>query len=87
MKGAFAIVIFFSVVFTGIASGAAPLPEDWDDTQVRSYLREYNVRSIHDLTIHEAMPGHFVQLAHANRFPSLLRAVFASGTFVEGWAM
>jgi uncharacterized protein (DUF885 family) len=40
-----------------------------------------------ELTIHEAMPGHYVQLAHANRFPSVLRAVFASGTFIEGWAV
>jgi uncharacterized protein (DUF885 family) len=64
----------------------APLPSDWTKTQVESFLREYNVRSIHNLTIHEAMPGHFVQLAWANRYPSTLRAVLASGVFVEGWA-
>lgn len=65
----------------------APLPADWDDTQVRSYLREYNIRSIHDLTIHEAMPGHFLQLAHSNRYPGRLRSVLSSGTFIEGWAV
>jgi uncharacterized protein (DUF885 family) len=65
----------------------APLPEDWTDAQIRSFLREYNVRSIHDLTMHEAMPGHFLQLAHANRYPGKLRAVLASGVFIEGWAI
>ncbi len=65
----------------------SPPPEDWTDAQVESFLREYNDEMIRILTIHEAMPGHYVQLAFANRFPSLLRAVFASGTFVEGWAV
>jgi uncharacterized protein (DUF885 family) len=65
----------------------APLPEDWTPQQVQSFLREYNVRSIHDLTMHEAMPGHFVQLAHSNRYPGKLRAVLGSGVFIEGWAI
>ncbi len=65
----------------------APLPRSWSDRQVRSYLREYNVRSVHNLTVHEAMPGHFVQLAHSNRYKSKLRAVLSSGAFIEGWAM
>ena len=65
----------------------SPIPKDWDDSQVNSYLREYNTRSIYDLTIHEAMPGHYVQLTHANRYDSPLRAVLASGAFIEGWAV
>ncbi len=64
----------------------APLPSDWSSQQIESFLREYNIRSIHNLTIHEAMPGHFVQLAWANRYPSTLRAVLSSGVFIEGWA-
>ena len=64
----------------------APLPEDWTAEQVHSFLREYNFRSIHNLTVHEAMPGHFLQLAHSNRYPGVLRAVLSSGTFIEGWA-
>jgi uncharacterized protein (DUF885 family) len=64
----------------------APLPSDWTSQQIESFLREYNIRSIHNLTIHEAMPGHFVQLAWANRYPSTLRAVLPSGVFIEGWA-
>ncbi|HEX7380159.1 MAG TPA: DUF885 domain-containing protein [Pirellulales bacterium] len=65
----------------------APLPEDWTEQQVTSFLREYNLRSIYDLTVHEAMPGHFLQLAVANRYPSTLRAVLSSGVFIEGWAV
>jgi uncharacterized protein (DUF885 family) len=65
----------------------APLPEDWTNDQVQSFLREYNVLSIHDLTMHEAMPGHFVQLALSNRYPGKLRAVLSSGVFIEGWAI
>ena len=65
----------------------SPIPDDWTDAQVKSFLREYNTRSIDNLTIHEAMPGHYVQLMHANRYHSPLRAVLASGSFIEGWAV
>lgn len=65
----------------------APLPEDWTEKQVESFLREYNLYSIHNLTLHEAMPGHYLQLALSNRYPSTLRAVLWSGPFVEGWAV
>jgi len=65
----------------------APLPTDWTDAQCASFLREYNLRSIHNLTVHEAMPGHFLQLAFANRSPNRLRALLSSGVFVEGWAV
>lgn len=65
----------------------APLPDDWSQQQIQSFLREYNTRSIHDLTMHEAMPGHYVQLAHSNRYPGKLRSVLSSGVFIEGWAV
>lgn len=39
------------------------------------------------LTIHEAYPGHYVQLEYSNRCPSLVRKVLSSGTFAEGWAV
>lgn len=65
----------------------SPIPQDWTKKQVDSFLREYNTRSIHDLTIHEAMPGHYLQLTHASRYPSMLRAVLSSGPFIEGWAV
>jgi uncharacterized protein (DUF885 family) len=65
----------------------SPIPEDWQPREVKSFLREYNTRSIYDLTMHEAMPGHYLQLMHANRYGSPLRAVLDSGTFIEGWAV
>ena len=65
----------------------APLPADWTDEQVNSFLREYNLYSIQDLTIHEGVPGHYLQLALSNRYPSTLRSVLWSGPFVEGWAV
>ena len=65
----------------------SPIPDDWSESQVKSFLREYNTRSIDDLTIHEAMPGHYLQLMHSNRYHSPLRAVLSSGTFIEGWAV
>ena len=65
----------------------APLPEDWNPEQVNSFLREYNLWSIQNLTLHEAMPGHYLQLALSNRYPSPLRAILWSGPFVEGWGV
>ena len=65
----------------------APLPSDWTDEQVQSFLREYNLYSIQDLTIHEGVPGHYLQLALSNRYPSTLRSVLWSGPFVEGWGV
>ena len=66
----------------------SPTPEDWTPERVDSFFREYNDSMLQEITIHEAMPGHYLQLAHANRFraPTLVRGVVFSGTFVEGWA-
>lgn len=65
----------------------APLPEDWTEEQINSFLREYNMLSIQDLTIHEGVPGHYLQLALSNRYPSALRSVLWSGPMVEGWGV
>jgi len=66
-----------------------PTPKDWPPQRKESFFREYNNYMCRDLTVHEAMPGHFLQLAHANEFraPTLVRAIFQSGTFIEGWAV
>ena len=64
-----------------------PMPEDWTAEQRESNLREDNRRMLRLLTIHEAVPGHYLQLAYSNRCPSLVRGVFASGVFAEGWAV
>jgi uncharacterized protein (DUF885 family) len=66
----------------------SPTPASWSPERVESFFREYNDYMLQDLTIHEAVPGHYLQLAHANRFkaPTMVRAIFSSGPFVEGWA-
>jgi uncharacterized protein (DUF885 family) len=67
----------------------SPTPEDWTEERAQSFFREYNNYMLHDLTIHEAVPGHYLQLAHSNRFkaPTMIRSIFYSGPFVEGWAV
>jgi len=64
-----------------------PMPDDWSEERRESYLREDNYRMLRLLTIHEAVPGHYLQLAYANRSDSLVRAIFESGVFAEGWAV
>src|SRR6202022_1465598 len=68
-----------------------PIPKTWPKERIDSKLREYNFYGIQHLTIHEAMPGHYVQLEYANdvqpKSRRLLRNVFSSGTYAEGWAV
>ena len=56
---------------------------------MRSFFREYNAHMLQNLTVHEAMPGHVLQLAHNKRFqaPVPVRKALWSGSFVEGWAV
>lgn len=63
-----------------------PIPFDWSREQTESFLREYNRWAIHELAIHEGVPGHLLQLTHSNLYKSKLRAVLASGPMIEGWA-
>jgi uncharacterized protein (DUF885 family) len=65
----------------------SPIPEEWSQEQVDSFLREYNSRMIHLLSIHEGTPGHYLEGWHSAKFPSTLRAVLRSGMFAEGWAV
>jgi uncharacterized protein (DUF885 family) len=64
-----------------------PMPDDWDPERKESYLREDNTRMLRLLTIHEAVPGHYLQGVYGNRSESLARATFWSGVFAEGWAV
>jgi uncharacterized protein (DUF885 family) len=67
-----------------------PIPKSWPKVRVESKLREYNTYGMQELTIHEAMPGHYVQFEYANDIQPvsrrLLRNVFGSNTYIEGWA-
>jgi uncharacterized protein (DUF885 family) len=66
-----------------------PTPASWTPERKESFYREYNNYMLRDLTVHEATPGHYLQLMHANQFrgPTLVRAIFRSGSFIEGWAV
>jgi uncharacterized protein (DUF885 family) len=64
-----------------------PMPDDWSEEQRESNLREDNDRMLRLLTIHEAVPGHYLQGVYANRNPSKVRSIFSSGLFAEGWAV
>ncbi len=67
-----------------------PIPPDWPKERIESKLREYNTYGMQELTIHEAMPGHYVQLDYANdvqpKSRRLLRNIWGNGPYVEGWA-
>jgi hypothetical protein len=67
----------------------SPTPEGWSTDRIRSFYREYNRHMVHNLMIHEAMPGHALQLQHSRRLAgaSTVRAAWRSGSFVEGWAV
>ena len=63
-----------------------PIPKDWSAARVASYFRENDDAGLRMLAIHEAVPGHYVQLRANNTNPSLVRRIFRNGSFVEGWA-
>jgi uncharacterized protein (DUF885 family) len=68
----------------------SPTPADWSPERVASFYREYNRYTVQNLMVHEAMPGHYLQLQHSRRFggaSTRLRAALRSGSFVEGWAV
>ena len=68
----------------------SPTPADWPAQRVASFYREYNRNMLHNLMVHEAMPGHYLQLQHSRRFSgsaTAIRAALRSGSFVEGWAV
>jgi len=68
-----------------------PIPKNWPPARVESKLREYNNYGLQELTIHEAMPGHYVQLEYANDVQPvsrrLLRTILSNTPYVEGWAV
>ena len=67
-----------------------PIPPAWKPERVNSKLREYNFYKLKLLTIHEAMPGHYVQGEFANdvqpKTRRVLRSLYGNGPYVEGWA-
>jgi uncharacterized protein (DUF885 family) len=94
MRGVYAVGGFASAPALEPQLGAfywiTPIPENWEKERVDSKLREYNFYKLKLLTIHEAMPGHYVQIEFANDVQPvsrrLLRSVFGNGPYIEGWA-
>ncbi|MGI9074448.1 MAG: DUF885 domain-containing protein [Bryobacteraceae bacterium] len=68
-----------------------PFTADMTPERVESKLREYNFYGLKILTVHEAMPGHYVQFEYANdiqpKWRGALRTVYSNGPYVEGWAV
>jgi len=64
-----------------------PIPDGLGADQAEQYLREYNNELLRVVTIHEAMPGHYVQMARGNRVPSFVRSALYNTAFIEGWAV
>jgi uncharacterized protein (DUF885 family) len=68
-----------------------PIPKEWPKERTESKLREYNTYGMQELTIHEAMPGHYLQFEYANKLEPktrrLLRGIWSNGPYVEGWAV
>jgi hypothetical protein len=68
-----------------------PIPKDWPEERAEGKLREYNKYKMLQLTVHEALPGHYVQGEYANRivpeWRRLLRVVYGNTPYIEGWAV
>ncbi len=68
-----------------------PIPTSWPAERIESKLREYNTYGLKILTVHEAVPGHYVQAEYANDVQPkprrLVRAIFGNTPYVEGWAV
>jgi uncharacterized protein (DUF885 family) len=65
----------------------SPPPTDWPTERQEAFFKEYNKYMLQILTIHEAYPGHYVQLDYSNRVRSPIRKILSSGVFAEGWAV
>jgi uncharacterized protein (DUF885 family) len=95
MRGVFGVGGFNSAPALEPKLGAffwvTPIPSTWPQARIDSKLREYNDSGMQHLTVHEAMPGHYVQGEYANevqpRSRRLLRSIFSNGPYVEGWAV
>ena len=94
VRGIYAVGGFMSAPALEPQLGAfywvTPIPKDWPKQRISSKLREYNFYKLKLLTIHEAMPGHYVQFEYANdvqpKARRVVRAVLGNGPYVEGWA-
>src|SRR3984885_12498805 len=95
MRGIYAVAGFNAAPALEPQLGAfywvTPIPADWPKDRIQSKLREYNYYGLQEITVHEAMPGHYVQLEIANdvepKTRRVLRNIYGNGAYVEGWAV
>ena len=94
MRGAYAVGGFNPAPALEPQLGAfywvTPIPAEWEQPRIESKLREYNFYKLKLLTLHEAIPGHYVQFEYANGIQPvarrLLRALYGNSPYIEGWA-
>jgi uncharacterized protein (DUF885 family) len=95
MRGIYAVAGFAPAPALEPQLGAfywvTPIPSNWPKERIESKLREYNYYGLQEITIHEAMPGHYVQMEIANDLESknrrVLRNIYGNTPYVEGWAV
>jgi len=78
---------FFESMGDRSVYAVSPIPSEWSEAKVDDYLRSHNDYYLENLTIHEAMPGHFLQSPHLKENTSALRRALGSREFAEGWAV
>ena len=95
MRGTYGVAGFNSAPAFEPQLGAfywvTPIPSDWPKQRVESKLREYNRYGMMQITIHEAMPGHYVQFEVADSLEPksrrALRNIYGNVPYIEGWAV
>lgn len=64
-----------------------PVDPKWSAKEQESWLRENDHGDIVDTAVHEAYPGHHLQLSVARKHPSVIRKLQDAAIFSEGWAL
>jgi uncharacterized protein (DUF885 family) len=68
---------FFNVTLPG---------KNWPARRIQQFMTAFNRGTIVSTAIHEAYPGHYVQLLWFKQAPSKVRKLTMCGSNVEGWA-
>ncbi len=63
-----------------------PVEPGWTPEQQAQHLTYFNRAGLLGISVHEGIPGHFVQLLYESKIPTDVRKVFSSASLVEGWA-
>jgi uncharacterized protein (DUF885 family) len=61
---------------------------NWPPDRQNEHLRDFNIPTLWNISIHEVYPGHFLHFRHLRQVESKVRksTLFAPASFVEGWA-